>query len=884
MILNTSRPQEINMIISKLLKHKIISMPLILTAMLPLHRLFFGSKNFAARTVAALILIMFMAIQWGPVAQALSADQLQIFQSGINYYDEATCSNADSGAATGTITPGKEVPDDQLPGNNNQAKIWNYLMAQGYTTVQAAGIMGNIHREGVFDPTNSSENPNAPHDSKDPSVADPYGWGLIGFTPGSSVFGSPWNVSGVNVTKDNVYYISTQLDIVYGYMKNSNAPDGKNMLQEFQNKSTTPAKSADAFENLVENAGVVADSVREGYANDAMKAFGNNAPAGDPSPSANNAAPLDIGDIMTKYNLQSAMIQQVNGGVVAAASAHQPPTTPASTMKLIIADVALRSGLDLSKTVPVTSDLYYDGSAQDMGSSTTLRNALMLMLNQSNNVAANVLMKAMGGVDGFTQKAQNYGYNDTNVKGYYDPANDGKNTSTIADEVSAMNHIFSTNGANYQTAQDALEDAAKNDNHYDVADDIANKWAGTTDVAGNVGLFNINGNQYIIGLYYNGSMYSSAAQNAIKNGSADLENLVKNNPTASASSVTTSSCSCPSGSAAGATTLTGSDNEDKVWNFLKAAGLSDAAVAGIMGSFQQESGFVSTAIEGGGNTKDPASAGHTGWGLAQWYGDDVEGEAKDNNITGPIYELLTQLNLVLAQMKGTSPTGIKDTFDAMKNMTDPVQAATYFTPNFEGGTDPGGVRESNATSIYGEYNGTGGGSTATSSGDESSGGCGSSNLSPDCQTAAGDAKILCAAQQYDTVSYSESTAGNHLPGGNPAWLKTCPTIGPSCYLDCSGLVNIAVYDAFGYDLMENTYAEASDTQNWQHIQMSQIQPGDLIQPNPGHVEIIDHVTSDKIFTFGAHSSSYPQPDQVGPTSYPKDSSYVYLHWIGQGSS
>jgi hypothetical protein len=822
---------------------------------------------------------------FSPVAtSALSAAQKKIYQSGVNYFDMATCSDAESGPPTGTITPGTEVPDDQLPGKTDRQKIWNYLIAQGWTPVQAAGIMGNIYAEGGFkDGATNIEDP-AGH-TKDPSslTAQTQGYGLVGFTPGASLLtNSPidWSVSGkspIKVTRDNVYYISTQLDVVYNFMKYYN-----NEMQAYINQASNPTAAALAFENIFENpaSAVSHDSTREQGATAAMRDFGNNAPSSDPSPSANNAAPLDIGDVMTKYNLQSAMIQQVNGGVVAAASAHQPPTTPASTMKLIIADTALRNGLDLSKTVSVTPDLYYAGQNSLGSSSITLENALKAMLSESDNVAANVLMKAMGGVNGFTQKAQNYGYNDTDVKGYYDPANDGKNTSTIADEVSAMSHIFSVQGADYQIAQDALKQAAKGDNHYNVADNIANKWAGTSDVAGNVALFNINGNQYVIGLYYNGNMDSSAAQNAIKNGSADLVSLVKNNPSATASS-TGSSCSCPSGSATTTTTLTGSDNEDKVWNFLKAAGLSDAAVAGIMGSFQQESGFVPTAIEGGGSTKDPASAGHTGWGLAQWYGDLVEGEAKDNGVTGPIYELATQLNLVMAQMKGTSPTGIQNTFDAMKNMTDPVQAATYFTPNFEGGTDPGGVRESNATAILQQYGGTG---SASATEADPAGGCGSSNLSPDCQAAIGSAKIICAAKQYDTVSYSESTAGNHLPGGNPAWLKTCPTVGPSCYLDCSGLVNIAVYDAFGYDLMENTYSEASDTQHWQHIQLSQVQPGDLIQPNPGHVEIIDHVDDSTIYTFGAHTDSYPQPEQVGPTTYSKDPGYVYLHWIGQGSS
>lgn len=38
---------------------------------------------------------------------------------------------------------------DQLVGNNNKQKIWNYLLAQGFTAAGAAGVMGNIQNEGV---------------------------------------------------------------------------------------------------------------------------------------------------------------------------------------------------------------------------------------------------------------------------------------------------------------------------------------------------------------------------------------------------------------------------------------------------------------------------------------------------------------------------------------------------------------------------------------------------------------------------------------------------------------------------------------------------------------------------------------------------------------
>lgn len=45
------------------------------------------------------------------------------------------------------------APSTVLEGNDNKAKIWNYLIKQmGFNDVQAAGVMGNIQQESGFDP------------------------------------------------------------------------------------------------------------------------------------------------------------------------------------------------------------------------------------------------------------------------------------------------------------------------------------------------------------------------------------------------------------------------------------------------------------------------------------------------------------------------------------------------------------------------------------------------------------------------------------------------------------------------------------------------------------------------------------------------------------
>jgi hypothetical protein len=212
--------------------------------------------------------------------------------SGSVSPDPSAASPGQAGCCSAAATPtGSSVPDSQLPGRDNREKIWNYLISQKWTPVQAAGIEGNIGREGVYDPTNIEDPAGRTTDWNVflGLTGQTQGYGLIGFTPGvslakSGTAGADWSgISKVDVNKDNFYFISTQLNVVYGYMKNSKAPDGKNMLEEYQNKSTSTAAAANAFQDLVENAGVVADGIRDQYAADAMRDFGSGAAVSIPA-------------------------------------------------------------------------------------------------------------------------------------------------------------------------------------------------------------------------------------------------------------------------------------------------------------------------------------------------------------------------------------------------------------------------------------------------------------------------------------------------------------------------------------------------------------------------------------------------------------------------
>ena len=88
-----------------------------------------------------------------------------------------------------------------------------------------------------------------------------------------------------------------------------------------------------------------------------------------------------------------------------------------------------------------------------------------------------------------------------------------------------------------------------------------------------------------------------------------------------------------SSSTSGTTTLTGSNNAEQIWNYLKSQGFSDAGIAGIMGNLMQESGLRAdnvqnnmgyedadyvAGIKNGTITREDFINDSRGFGIAQW--------------------------------------------------------------------------------------------------------------------------------------------------------------------------------------------------------------------------------------------------------------------------
>lgn len=153
------------------------------------------------------------------------------------------------------------------------------------------------------------------------------------------------------------------------------------------------------------------------------------------------------------------------------------------------------------------------------------------------------------------------------------------------------------------------------------------------------------------------------------------------------------------GSAESASVTTSTDfqkNLEQAYNYFLskkgqdgAPALTDIQAAAIIGNIAHESGGDPQNTQGGyspDRTQDPAqvSPASGGWGLIQWTpAAKVIGIAEKANITGPIYELQTQLDIVWWHMNNSSPTGVQNML-ASFTQTDLGGAVEYYERTMEG--------------------------------------------------------------------------------------------------------------------------------------------------------------------------------------------------------
>lgn len=139
--------------------------------------------------------------------------------------------------------------------------------------------------------------------------------------------------------------------------------------------------------------------------------------------------------------------------------------------------------------------------------------------------------------------------------------------------------------------------------------------------------------------------------------------------------------SAGAGGGADGTSLTGSDNEEQIFNYLQGKGFSAEAASGIIGNLQQESGLDPKAKQANGPGRGIMqwSEGERWKDLQNWAGENGRDE----------WDLGTQLDFMMLEMEGRETTGaniLNNRFgglEGLKGMNDTKKAADAFEQSFE---------------------------------------------------------------------------------------------------------------------------------------------------------------------------------------------------------
>lgn len=174
---------------------------------------------------------------------------------------------------------------------------------------------------------------------------------------------------------------------------------------------------------------------------------------------------------------------------------------------------------------------------------------------------------------------------------------------------------------------------------------------------------------------------------------------------------------------AGNTNLTGSDNDEKIWNYLISKGLTAIQAAGIMGNFQAESGFDPTIVQGDPPTHSDTIIvdGETGYGIAQWTSKNRQQALLDFATQGGkpatnSSDLGTQLDFMYMESTTGSLAG---SWDTLKEQTSVPDATLSWHNNYESSADtPDKIqnRINFAEENFNKFSSSGGGTTTSSGG------------------------------------------------------------------------------------------------------------------------------------------------------------------------
>ncbi|MGH7156996.1 MAG: C39 family peptidase [Candidatus Saccharimonadales bacterium] len=477
-------------------------------------------------------------------AGALSQDQLDIYDSGIYFFDSnggvctnggAVSSETGSGPLFGLQFPDVASPNDLVTNINNVIanmapsspfiNAGNLFVSSGQKyNVNPALVAAIAGKEDLFGTVNQpvvTVNKNA------------FGYGPLPGLPSSGgyavfpSFTASIDVVTKQIGKDYVqptgaYYSTSVQDMMQHY---SADPSATSATLSFMHKFL--------------------DGITESGSGDSLTTSSNQS--------------LDLSSIVSKYGLQSAEVKQIGGSVLGTVNATVPPANPVSVMKLVIADVFLHTNPNLGQAAVIRTADLYNGPGTGSGkpedpkagqTGLTLGDMLQQMLNDnSSDTDANVLIDAAGGLPTVQTSANSLGYTHTKIVNYYNH-NGGNNQTTASDLTEAMENVYTAAGNNYHSAQDALQGV----NHWNInPPPEASKWGGDSQTTGNSAVLDIGSDKFIITLYENANQASGG--NDMKNASQDiLSQLSASSAQTSftAGSVSASQCQSTSSYQAGA--------------------------------------------------------------------------------------------------------------------------------------------------------------------------------------------------------------------------------------------------------------------------------------------------------------------------------------------
>ena len=161
-------------------------------------------------------------------------------------------------------------------------------------------------------------------------------------------------------------------------------------------------------------------------------------------------------------------------------------------------------------------------------------------------------------------------------------------------------------------------------------------------------------------------------------------------------------------------TLTGANNAEQIWNYLKSQGFSDAGIAGIMGNLAQESGLRAdnvqnhmgyedaeyvAGIKNGTITREDFINDSRGFGIAQWTYHTRKAKLYDTLGPQNIDSLAGQLSFMVNEMGD-------DLTNKLKNASSVNEATDVFQYSYERAGKPNMEnRRNQANGFYSTFSG-----------------------------------------------------------------------------------------------------------------------------------------------------------------------------------